>query len=481
MLTKLNNEKLLMAEMQPIFYQNILETIGHTPLVRLNKIVFCQLAGTVLAKVEFFNPGGSVKDRTGVSMIEDAERSGQIQPGGTIIEATSGNTGAGLAITAAVKGYKTVFIMPDKMSEEKVRFLRALGARVIITPTAVAPDDPRSYYSVAARIAKETPNSILANQYHNPANPEAHYRSTGPELWSQTAGKIDVLVAGMGTGGTISGTARYLKDQNPAIKVVGVDIRGSLLQETWKLGRIPEDPHPKTYKIEGIGEDFLPSTLDLGLVNEVVQVDDRESFLMTRRLVREEGIFAGGSSGSAVAGLLKSELVKALQPGQIAVVILPDSGDRYLSKIFDDNWMRENGFLPSRSANDTVGELLEFQTKLPLVTVSTHETITRVVEKMKTFDISQVLVVDNNDKLLGMVSETDLLDSLLNLDHLHNSEDTIATLINPDLITMERSATLDKVLTAIGHGKVVVITEENHPVNILTKIDLIDYLTDKSF
>src|SRR3990170_2526174 len=412
MLTHQTKQKSIMAQVRPAYHRNVIESIGNTPLIQLNRVVFGSVAGTVLVKAEFLNPAGSIKDRIGIAIIEDAEREGRLKSGGTIVEATSGNTGAGLALAAAVKGYKTIFIMPDKMSEEKVRFLRALGARVIITPTAVAPDDPRSYYSVAARIAKETPNSILANQYHNPANPEAHYRSTGPELWSQTAGKIDVLVAGMGTGGTISGTARYLKDQNPAIKVVGVDIRGSLLQETWKLGRIPVDPHPKTYKVEGIGEDFLPSTLVLGLVNEVVQVDDRESFLMTRRLVREEGIFAGGSSGSAVAGLVKSELVKALQPGQIAVVILPDSGDRYLSKIFDDNWMRENGFLHSRSANDTVGELLEFQTKLPLVTASAHETITRVVEKMKTFDISQVLVVDNNDKLLGMVSETDLLDSL---------------------------------------------------------------------
>lgn len=260
--TQLNHQAAILEKL-PVFSKNILDTIGQTPLVRLNRIVFGSAACTVLAKVEFFNPAGSIKDRIGLSIIENAEKARLLKPGGTIVEATSGNTGAGLALAAAVKGYKCVFVMPDKMSEEKVHFLRAFGARVVITPTAVAPEDPRSYYSVAARIVKETPNSFLANQYHNPANPEAHYRSTGPELWEQTAGKIDVLVAGMGTGGTISGTARYLKEQNPGIQVVGVDIQGSLLFETWKLSQMPEDPHPKTYKIEGIGEDFIPSTLDL--------------------------------------------------------------------------------------------------------------------------------------------------------------------------------------------------------------------------
>src|SRR5512139_52292 len=267
-------------------YANILQTIGQTPLVQLNRIVSGVSAGTTFAKVESFNPGGSVKDRIALSIIEDAEQRGLLKPGGTIVEATSGNTGAGLALAAAVKGYKCVFVMPDKMSEEKVRYLRAFGARVIITPTAVLPDDPRSYYSVARRIVAETPNSLLANQYHNPANPAAHYRTTGPEIWEQTAGQIDVWIAGMGTGGTITGTARYLKERNPNIQVVGVDILGSRLYDTWKLGYVPTEPFLKTYKIEGIGEDFVPGTLDLSLVDEVVQVDDRESFLMARRLVR---------------------------------------------------------------------------------------------------------------------------------------------------------------------------------------------------
>lgn len=464
----------------PQFHQNILDTIGNTPLVRLNRIVFGNCAATILAKVEFFNPAGSIKDRIGLNIIENAEKTGLLRPGGTIVEATSGNTGAGLALAAAVKGYKTIFVMPDKMSEEKVRFLRAFGARVVITPTAVAPEDPRSYYSVAARIVQETPNSILANQYHNPANPASHYQSTGPELWTQTAGKIDVLVAGMGTGGTISGTARYLKEMNPNIKVVGVDIEGSLLQQTWKEGKIPTDPHPKTYKIEGIGEDFLPSTLDLSLIDEVVQVSDRESFQMARRLVREEGIFAGGSSGSAVSGLLKSEIVHSLKPGQIAVVILPDSGSRYLSKIFDDNWMRENGFLQATHATDAIEMLLGADNKIPLITARANDPMSSVVEKMNRFDISQVPVVDENNRLIGMIAESDVLDHLLHSDHVHDPHETIAGIVNPNVITASPLDSVESVLPAFERGKVLIIIDSQWaPIGLLTKIDLIDYLTGK--
>lgn len=459
----------------PQYARTILETIGNTPLVKLNRVTI-GVQATVLAKVEFFNPGGSIKDRIGVSIIEDAERSGKLRPGGTIVEATSGNTGAGLAIAAAVKGYKTVFVMPDKMSEEKIRFLRALGARVIITPTSVAPEDPRSYYSVAQRIVQETPNSILANQYHNPANPLAHYRSTGPEIWDQTGWQIDVLVAGMGTGGTISGIGRYLKEQNPDIKVVGVDIEGSLLFDTWKLGKMPADPHPKTYKVEGIGEDFIPSTLDLSLVDEVVQVSDRESFQMTRRLVREEGIFSGGSSGSAVAGLLKSDILRSLPPGSIVVVILPDSGNRYLSKLFDDGWMQENGFFESEQ-HALVSDVLKARHTGKLITAYPEDRMNTVVGWMKQRDISQVPVVDAAGRLIGIVTEMDLLDHLLHAGHVHDSEETIAQLVNPSVVSVPSNTPVDGVLNSFERGKVVVVTQNNLPVGILTKIDLIDFLT----
>ncbi len=461
---------------QPRFYENILDTIGQTPLVKLNRVVAEVCTCTVLAKVEFSNPGGSVKDRIALSIIEDAERGGCLRPGGTIVEATSGNTGAGLALAAAVKGYKCVFVMPDKMSEEKVRFLRACGARVIITPTAVPPADPRSYYSVAKRVVAETPNSILANQYHNPANPEAHYRTTGPEIWEQTAGQIEVLVAGMGTGGTITGMARYLKEQNPSIKVVGVDILGSLLYDTWKLGHVPTEPFLKTYKIEGIGEDFVPSTLDLSLVDEVVQVDDRESFLMARRLVREEGLFCGGSSGSAVAGLLKSQMVNALRPDQVAVVLLPDSGDRYLSKLFDDNWMRENGFLETSWSEKSVVDLLNRHERLDLITAQPEDRMTAVVALLKEYDISQVPVVDAQGNLLGIVTEVDLLGHLLHAGHEHDPAETITSIINPNVITVNSNASLAGVLTAFERGKVVVVVEDERPVGILTKIDVIDLM-----
>ncbi|CAG0935591.1 cystathionine beta-synthase [Thermoflexales bacterium] len=463
-------------EPQPRAYQNILHAIGHTPLVQLNHVVAGAGLGRIFAKVEFLNPGGSVKDRIALSIIEEAERDGSLKPGGTIVESTSGNTGAGLALAAAVKGYKCVFVMPDKMSEEKVRYLRAFGARVIITPTAVPPDDARSYYNVAKRIVAETPNSILANQYHNPANPAAHYRTTGPEIWEQTAGQIDVWVAGMGTGGTITGVARYLKERNPNLKVVGVDIVGSLLYDTWKLGHVPNEPFLKTYKIEGIGEDFIPSTLDLSLIDEVVQVGDRESFLMARRLVREEGIFSGGSSGSAVAGLLKSQIVRALRPDQTAVVLLPDSGDRYLSKLYDDNWMRENGFLSNGWSGNRVADLLNRPDRIDLVTARSDDRMSAVIALMKEYDISQVPVIDGQDQLVGIVTEVDLLEHLLHSGHEHDPVETIAPIVNPNVVTVNTGTSLESVLTNFERGKVVIVVDGDRPVGILTKIDLIDLM-----
>ena len=318
---------------------NVLEAIGNTPLVKLNNITKC-IQTKIYAKLEFMNPGGSIKDRMALYMIEDAEKNGLLKPGGTIIENTSGNTGVGLAVVAAVKGYKTIFTIPDKMSQEKINLLKAFGAEVIVTPTDVPYDDPRSYYETAKRIASETPNSFYVNQYNNLMNPEAHYQTTGPEIWRQTNGKIDYLVAGIGTGGTLSGTAKFLKEKNPEIKVIAVDPIGSVFYNYFKHKKMVK---PHAYKVEGIGEDYLAKAMDFSVVDDIVQVNDKNSFLTARRLAREEGIFAGGSSGAAVWASLK--LAKKIKKDKVIATILPDSGSRYLSKIYNDSWMKENNFL----------------------------------------------------------------------------------------------------------------------------------------
>ncbi|TVQ78667.1 MAG: pyridoxal-phosphate dependent enzyme [Bradymonadales bacterium] len=333
-------------------YSNILECVGETPIVRLNQVTKA-LPTPIYAKVEFFNPGSSIKDRIALKLVEEAEKRGELKPGGVIVEATSGNTGMGLAIVAAVKGYQAIFTMPDKMSQEKISALRAFGAKVVITPTNVEPEDPRSYYSVAKRIASETPNAFYANQYHNPDNPLTHYESTGPEIWRQTDGKISCLIAGLGTGGTISGIARFLKEKNPKIWVVGVDPIGSVYADLKRTGNLGT-AHP--YLVEGVGEDFLPSTIDLNLVDEIIQVTDEESFVMTRRLAREEGLFVGGSCGFAVQGAIKWA-EKQPSKDQFPLVILPDSGSRYLSKVFNDDWLKEKGFdLSEQSRVAAAGE-----------------------------------------------------------------------------------------------------------------------------
>jgi len=321
------------------YHKDILETIGNTPLVRLNKVAR-DVKPIVLAKVEFFNPGGSVKDRMAIYMVEDAVRKGLLGPGGTIVENTSGNTGIALALYAAVKGYSSIFTIPDKMSKEKIDLLKAFGAKVVICPTAVPPDSPDSYYEVAKRIARETPNSYLVDQYHNQNNVEAHYRTTGPEIWEQTDGRIDCLVAGAGTGGTISGAGRFLKEKKPGVRIIGVDPIGSVYHDWFKYKKIVES---RVYMVEGIGEDMLCETMHFHMIDDIIQVSDRDSFLMAGRLVREEGILAGGSSGSAVCAALK--VCEKLSEDQVVVVILPDTGRNYMSKVFNNEWMMEKGFI----------------------------------------------------------------------------------------------------------------------------------------
>lgn len=326
-----------------MYYNSILETIGNTPLVKLNN-VNADLPGTILAKVEYFNPGQSVKDRIGIKMIEDAEEKGLIEPGGTIIEGTSGNTGLGLALAAAVKGYECIFTITDKQSKEKIDLLRAMGAEVKICPTDVEPDDPRSYYSVARRLSQEIPNSYYPNQYDNMSNTEAHYETTGPEIWDQTEGKVTHYVAGMGTGGTISGTSQYLKEQNPDIQTVGVDSVGSVYKHYFETGEFSKE-EIQPYLTEGIGEDIIPENMNFDLIDDVVQVNDKNAFLMTRRLAEEEGLFVGGSCGAAVYGALEYVRKRDFGENDLMVIILPDSGSRYAGKIYNDEWMKEKGFI----------------------------------------------------------------------------------------------------------------------------------------
>ena len=457
-------------------FDSILGAIGNTPLVRLNRIAR-DLPVPLYAKLEFMNPGGSVKDRVGANIIEQAEKRGELKPGGTIVEATSGNTGVGLAIAAALKGYKTIFVMPDKMSNEKILLLRAYGSKVVITPTAVAPEDPRSYYEVAKKFARETPNAILANQYHNPDNPLTHEMTTGPELWEQTEGRVTDVIIGMGTGGTISGVGRYLKSRNPNIKIVGVDIEGSILTEIWQSGgKIPDGAYPKTYKVEGIGEDFLPSATDLSVVDWIERAGDRESFLWARQLVRQEGIFAGGSSGSALAGAIK--YCRKLSGDRLAVVIFPDSGSRYLSKFYDDKWMREFGFLTTEFGETTLGDLLRAKPDKELHTVALGDSIRKVVTVMHQNGVSQVPVVGSGGELVGMLEEVDLLNHMLEK-HDHSHEEPIDPLVQDAGAIFPPDTTIEETMPSLTAGYALVVVESSRPVGILTKIDVLDYVAGK--
>lgn len=450
---------------------SILEAIGHTPLVKLSRVTR-GIPGELFAKCEFLNPGGSIKDRIGLYMIEEAEKEGKIKPGGTIVEATSGNTGMGLAIAAAIKGYKTVFVMPDKMSEEKRQNLRAFGARVVITPTGVPPESPYSHYSVGARIARETPNGFFINQYSNLSNRETHYRFTAPEIWEQTNGKIDAIVIGMGTCGTVSGIGRFIKEKNKHIRIVGVDPKGSILKDLFETGKMGV---AHTYKIEGIGEDMKPENCDFSVVDEIVRVEDKESFLMTRALLTKEGVFAGTSSGAAVVGALRY-MSQRQEPGRV-IVILPDSGNRYLSKVYNDAWMIENSFMEKR-ADATIGDMIRVLHKTPKVICATvSEKVEDVVKKMRDEGVSQ-LPVFRSDSVIGVIAETTLLRPLI-LGTV-SPHDSIEGLVETNYSIVSDSDPIDRLNEIFTNGKVGLLMEGPKVKWIVTKIDLISYLSLQS-
>jgi len=452
------------------FYENILGTIGNTPLIKLNRIT-AGVKPVIFAKVESFNPGGSVKDRIGVEIIEEAERKGRLKPGGTIVEATSGNTGVGIAIAAAIKGYKAIFTMPDKMSVEKIRLLEAYGAEVVITPTAVPHDSPESYTEVAKRIVRETPNSILANQYFNPKNPDAHYKTTGPEIWEDTAGQVDAVVCGIGTGGTISGVGKFLKEKNPHVKIIGVDPKGSVIRDYFYTKQL--NPAPKVYKVEGIGQDFVPGTLHFEYIDDIIEVSDKESFLMARRLAKEEGILAGGSSGTALAGALK--VAKNFSEQHVLVVIFPDTGERYLSKIYNDEWMRQNRFLePERI---TLHYLLQGKPKdiPPLVAVAPTDTVRKALSLMEECDVSQVPVIDKG-RSIGSIIESELLGAVLKNQSLFDV--AVSTIMGESFPLLNAESTIeDAVELLTRENPAVLVEEQGKIIGIVTRFDVIDYLS----
>jgi cystathionine beta-synthase len=446
--------------------ENILQAVGNTPIIKLNRVTQ-GLAAEIYVKCEYLNPGGSHKDRLAWNLVRRAEEDG-LKPGGTIIEATSGNTGASLALIAAVRGYKCIFVMPDKMSQEKIAYLRAFGARVVVCPTAVDAEDPRSYYKVAKRLADETPNSFYANQYHNPANPESHYLNTGPEIWKQTDGDFDVFCAGMGTGGTLSGTGKYIKERKPEIRIVGVDPVGSLYYDFVKSNRVTK---PFSYKVEGIGEDFFPTTMNLKILDDIVRVDDRECFLMTRDLTRLEGLFVGGSGGAAVAGAVK--YARARNKKEKILVFLADGGSKYMSKIFNDDWMRENGFLDEAPGLGTVRDIIGVTNKRKLVTAKPSSTVREVIDTLKTQGISQLPVVADG-RLSGIVAEVDLLRHLVT--GQKNLDSPVGDLAEDDYATVSPDTKIELLQGVLAEAKSAIVTEKDQVVGIVTKIDLIDFL-----
>ncbi|MDA9020584.1 pyridoxal-phosphate dependent enzyme [bacterium] len=448
---------------------NILETIGNTPLVRLNKLTK-EVEATVLAKVEYFNPGSSVKDRMAVKMVEDAEADGRLQPGGTIVEGTSGNTGMGLALAAIVKGYSLICVSTDKQSKEKFDILRAVGAEVIVCPTDVAPEDPRSYYSTSKRIAEETPNSWYVNQYDNPSNAIAHYEQTGPEIWEQTEGKITHFVVGVGTGGTISGVGKFLKEKNPDIKIWGIDTYGSVFKKYHETGIFDEN-EIYSYITEGIGEDILPENVNFEVIDGFEKVTDKDAAVYTRKMAREEGIFAGNSCGAAVKGLL--QLKKHFKKDDVVVVLLHDSGSRYVGKMYNDDWMRERGFLENTVV--TAEDLVNEHENKPLVSVFAEELVSHAIAKMRKFGISQIPVIKDN-KFVGSVDDSAIYQSLVDRPEL--SDAPIASIMGPAFPIVNSGTSVEELCKLINKDTPAVLvkkTDDSH--HIVTRYDIISAMS----
>ncbi len=451
-----------------MWYNNILETIGNTPLVKLNKVTK-DIPATVLAKIETTNPGNSIKDRMALKMIEDAEKSGKLKPGGTIIEGTSGNTGMGLAIAAVIKGYKCIFTSTDKQSKEKFDALRAFGAEVIVCPTNVDPEDARSYYSVSSRLEREVPNSWKPNQYDNLSNSDAHYESTAPEIWEQTEGKITHLVAGVGTGGTISGIAKYLKEKNPAIQILGIDTYGSVFKKYKETGILDKNEiYP--YITEGIGEDFLPRNVDFNLIDHFEKVSDKDAALMTREIARKEGIFAGNSTGSAVAGVL--QMKDRFKKGDVVVIIFPDHGSRYMGKMYNDDWLHDRGFLKDEKL--TARHIIEMKDKQPIVTIDCEKTVLEAINTIKSLNISQIPVTQKG-MVIGKITESDILNSLIENPSIKSQP--INKITTAPFPFVDLNTSIDKISAMINKDNIAVLVESEGNIEIITQYDIINAIS----